>query len=106
MSQLEEYDAVVVGSGETGKYLAWHLASTSQRVAIVERRYVGGSYPNVACLPSKSVIHSAKIADHLRRPEEFGIRQDDRKIDMAGFRATASEAFGSLFSNVPAPWIT
>lgn len=50
----EDYDLLVLGSGEAGKYLAWTLASQGKKVAVIERRYVGGSCPNIACLPSKN----------------------------------------------------
>ena len=86
MSQSEDYNVVVLGSGEAGKYIAWHLASTGQHVAVIERRYVGGSCPNVACLPSKNIIHSAKVADYFRRSVEFGIHTESWAIDMAGVR--------------------
>jgi pyruvate/2-oxoglutarate dehydrogenase complex dihydrolipoamide dehydrogenase (E3) component len=69
----ERYEVFVVGSGEAGKYLAWTLAKTGQRTALVERRMVGGSCPNVACLPSKNVIHSAKVASLAARAAEFGL---------------------------------
>jgi len=62
MLAFERYDIVVVGSGEAGKYLAWTLSKAGNRTALIERRLVGGSCPNVACLPSKNVIHSAKVA--------------------------------------------
>lgn len=84
MNVTEEYDLVVVGSGEAGKYLAWTLASQGKRVAVIERKYVGGSCPNIACLPSKNIIHSAKVASYLRHAE-FGIK-GDWSIDMAGVR--------------------
>ncbi|MBN9522716.1 FAD-dependent oxidoreductase [bacterium] len=80
----EDYDLVVLGSGAGGKLLSWALASKGQRVAVVERKYVGGSCPNIACLPSKNVVHSAKVASYLRR-EEFGVRGGS--IDMAAVRA-------------------
>ena len=73
MSHPEEYDVVVLGSGAPGKLLAWALASRGKRVAVIERRYVGGSCPNIACLPSKNVIHGAKVASYFRRGAEFGI---------------------------------
>jgi pyruvate/2-oxoglutarate dehydrogenase complex dihydrolipoamide dehydrogenase (E3) component len=57
----EEYDLVILGSGEGSKYLAWTLARQGQRVATVEHKWIGGSCPNIACLPSKNVIHSAKV---------------------------------------------
>jgi pyruvate/2-oxoglutarate dehydrogenase complex dihydrolipoamide dehydrogenase (E3) component len=87
MPQIEEYDAVVLGSGEAGKYIAWHLAGSGKRTAVIERRYVGGSCPNIACLPSKNIIRSAKVASFFRRSEEFGITKSDWKIDMSGVRA-------------------
>ena len=54
-----EYDFVVLGTGEGAKYIAWTLAKEGHRVASIERKYIGGSCPNIACLPSKNVIHSA-----------------------------------------------
>ncbi len=82
----EEYDAVILGSGEAGKYIAWTLASKGERVVVVERKYVGGSCPNIACLPSKNVIYSAKVASYFRTSEHFGISKDHWKIDMSAVR--------------------
>jgi pyruvate/2-oxoglutarate dehydrogenase complex dihydrolipoamide dehydrogenase (E3) component len=87
MAHPEEYDVVVLGSGAGGKLLSWTLAGDGKRVAVVERRYVGGSCPNIACLPSKNVIHSAKVASYLRRGKEFGITAGERPVDMAAVRA-------------------
>src|SRR3954471_1384976 len=86
MSQPEEYDVVVLGSGAPGKLLAWTLASQGKRTAVVERRYVGGACPNIACLPSKNVIHGAKVASYFRRGAEFGIAAGDWKVDMDAVR--------------------
>src|SRR5258708_8483891 len=74
MAAIDTYDAVVLGSGEAGKSIAWHLGSTGQRVVVVEQRYVGGSCPNIACLPSKNFIHSAGIAHTLAASEALGTR--------------------------------
>jgi pyruvate/2-oxoglutarate dehydrogenase complex dihydrolipoamide dehydrogenase (E3) component len=82
----EEYDLLVLGSGEAGKYITWTLAKKGMRTALVERRYVGGSCPNIACLPSKNVIHSAKVASYFRRSDEFGITSGNWQINMAGVR--------------------
>lgn len=82
----EEYDVVVLGSGEAGKYLAWTLAKEGKRVLVIERKYIGGSCPNIACLPSKNIIHSAKVASYFFRSEEFGISKDNVRIDMARVR--------------------
>ena len=62
MSEIENYEVLVIGSGEAGKYLAWTFAKAGHRTALVERKMIGGSCPNIACLPSKNVIHSAKVA--------------------------------------------
>src|SRR5262249_3123995 len=86
MSHPEEYDVVVLGSGAAGKVLAWTLASRGKRTAVVERRYVGGSCPNIACLPSKNVIHGARGAGYFRRGAEVGIANGDWKVDMTAVR--------------------
>jgi pyruvate/2-oxoglutarate dehydrogenase complex dihydrolipoamide dehydrogenase (E3) component len=79
---IEEYDLVVLGSGEGSKFLAWTLARQGQRVAVVEQRWIGGSCPNVACLPSKNVIHSAKVASYFARADEFGIATSGYSVNM------------------------
>src|ERR1700736_6048513 len=82
----EQYDVVVLGSGESGKYIAWTQAKKGMRALVVERKYIGGSCPNIACLPSKNIIHSAKVASYFLRSKEFGITHDRFAIDMAGVR--------------------
>jgi pyruvate/2-oxoglutarate dehydrogenase complex dihydrolipoamide dehydrogenase (E3) component len=79
-------DVLILGSGEGGKYLAWTLGGQGKRLALIERQYVGGSCPNIACLPSKNVIHSAKIASYFFRSEEFGITKDNCRIHMQAVR--------------------
>jgi pyruvate/2-oxoglutarate dehydrogenase complex dihydrolipoamide dehydrogenase (E3) component len=86
MANTEHFDLLVLGSGEAGKYLAWTLGAEGKRVAVVERRWVGGSCPNIACLPSKNIIHSAKIASLFRRGAEFGMVCPDWRIDMSAVR--------------------
>jgi pyruvate/2-oxoglutarate dehydrogenase complex dihydrolipoamide dehydrogenase (E3) component len=86
MAAIEEYDVVVLGSGAGGKLLSWTLASQGKRTATIERKYLGGSCPNIACLPSKNVIHSAKVASYFRRGKEFGITADGWKVNMPAVR--------------------
>jgi pyruvate/2-oxoglutarate dehydrogenase complex dihydrolipoamide dehydrogenase (E3) component len=83
---IEEYDVVVLGSGEAGKYIAWTQAKRGKKAVVVERKYIGGSCPNIACLPSKNVIHSAKVASYFARSEEFGITKDNWRVNMIGVR--------------------
>jgi len=86
MSTVEEYDLVVLGSGAPGKLVSWAMASQGKKVAVIERRYVGGACPNIACLPSKNLIHGAKVADFFRRGSEYGVTADGWKLDMAAVR--------------------
>jgi pyruvate/2-oxoglutarate dehydrogenase complex dihydrolipoamide dehydrogenase (E3) component len=82
----EEYDLVILGSGTGGTIAAWTFAGQGQRVAVIERKYVGGSCPNIACLPSKNIIHSARVASYVRRSAEFGIPKRDFAVDMSAVR--------------------
>jgi pyruvate/2-oxoglutarate dehydrogenase complex dihydrolipoamide dehydrogenase (E3) component len=82
----EEYDLVILGSGTGGTIAAWTFAGQGQRVAVIERKYVGGSCPNIACLPSKNIIHSARVASYVRRSAEFGIPKRDFTVDMSAVR--------------------
>lgn len=86
MSDTEHYDFLVLGSGEAGKYLAWTMAKAGSRAAVVERELVGGSCPNIACLPSKNVIYSAHVAALCRRSAEFGVSTGPVSVDMAEVR--------------------
>jgi pyruvate/2-oxoglutarate dehydrogenase complex dihydrolipoamide dehydrogenase (E3) component len=81
-SQTEEYDVLILGSGAAGKLTGWTLAKKGMKTAVVERKYVGGACPNIACLPSKNVIHSAKVASYFFRSGEFGITKDNVQIHM------------------------
>src|SRR3984957_9549139 len=85
-TQPEEYDLVILGGGTGSTIAARTFAGEGKHVAVVERKYIGGSCPNIACLPSKNIIHSAKVASYFRRSKEFGITCDGFAIDMADVR--------------------
>jgi pyruvate/2-oxoglutarate dehydrogenase complex dihydrolipoamide dehydrogenase (E3) component len=85
-TQPEEFDLVILGGGTGSTVAAWTFAGEGKRVAVVERRYIGGSCPNIACLPSKNIIHSAKVASYFRRGKEFGFVGDGFTINMSGVR--------------------
>jgi len=104
MPTPEQYDVVVLGSGEAGKYIAWTQAKKGKRAIVIERRYIGGSCPNIACLPSKNIIHSAKVASYFARSEEFGITKENWQIHMTGVRDSKRkmvEGLIPLFAAVP-----
>src|SRR3982074_113458 len=85
-TQPEEFDLVILGGGTGSTIAAWTFAGEGKHVAVVERQYIGGSCPNIACLPSKNIIPSAKVASYFRRSKEFGITHDGFAIDMADVR--------------------
>src|SRR6266404_4678508 len=81
---LNHYQNLVIGSGEAGKVLAWNLAKKGQKTAVVERSMIGGSCPNVACLPSKNVIYSAKAVSLVDPTSGLGVVAGGLHVDMAG----------------------
>jgi pyruvate/2-oxoglutarate dehydrogenase complex dihydrolipoamide dehydrogenase (E3) component len=87
MPQSEDFDVVILGSGQGGKLLAWHLARSGRRVATVERRWVGGSCPAVACMPSKNELWSARVAHLARHADRFGTMTGPVTTDMAKVRS-------------------
>jgi pyruvate/2-oxoglutarate dehydrogenase complex dihydrolipoamide dehydrogenase (E3) component len=87
MPEIEHFDIVILGSGQGGKLLAWHLGRSGKRVAVVERRWVGGSCPAAACLPSKNELWSARVAHLVRNAAQFGILTDSVKADMRKVRS-------------------
>ena len=87
MPDIERYEILVIGSGEAGKHLTWNMAQAGRRTAVVERKYMGGSCPNIACLPSKNVIRSAKAHWFARHGAEYGIQTGPVSTDMKGVLA-------------------
>jgi pyruvate/2-oxoglutarate dehydrogenase complex dihydrolipoamide dehydrogenase (E3) component len=96
MSTPEQYDAIVIGSGEGGKYLAWHLGSQGRKIANIEDKRIGGACPNIACLPSKNVIHSAKVSSFFQRGAEFGIVHGKWHVDMEAVSARRQRMIDGL----------
>jgi pyruvate/2-oxoglutarate dehydrogenase complex dihydrolipoamide dehydrogenase (E3) component len=87
MSLPENFDVVILGSGQGGKLLAWHLGHAGKKVAVVERRWVGGSCPAVACLPSKNELWSARVAHLVQNSAQFGTLTEGVKTDMRKVRS-------------------
>jgi pyruvate/2-oxoglutarate dehydrogenase complex dihydrolipoamide dehydrogenase (E3) component len=91
----EQYELVILGGGTGSTIAAWTFANEGQRVATIDRKYIGGSCPNIACLPSKNVIHSAKVASYFRNSKDFGITSSF-EIDMSGVRERKRKMVSSL----------
>jgi hypothetical protein len=81
---IEQVQNLILGSGVAGKILAWALASKSRKTVVVERSMVGGSCPNVACLPSKNVNYSAKAVSLVHPTRGLGVVTGSVRADMAG----------------------
>src|SRR5258707_2060267 len=96
MPQPEQYEILILGSGAGGKLLAWHWAGSGRRTAVVERRWIGGSCPNIACLPSKNYVWSAKVAHLARHAAQFGTAAGPVAIDMAKVRQRKREMVDDL----------
>jgi pyruvate/2-oxoglutarate dehydrogenase complex dihydrolipoamide dehydrogenase (E3) component len=91
MSQPERFEVLVLGSGTGGKLVAWHMAQSGLRTAVVERQWIGGSCVNVACMPSKNEISSAKVADLARHAAQYGTVANLVTVDMATVRRRKRE---------------
>ena len=87
MASAEPFEILVIGGGKGGKTLAADLASAGRRVAMVERGMIGGGCINVACIPTKTIIRSAKVAELARHMRQFGVRGEYEGTDLAGVRA-------------------
>ena len=96
MTPPERYETLVLGSGAGGKLLAWHMARSGKRAAVVERRWIGGSCPNINCLPSKNEIWSAKVAHLLFHAGRFGLSTGPVSIDLARVRERKREMVAGL----------
>ena len=90
MTETAHIENVIIGGGEAGKYLAWDLAQQGRSVVVIERALIGGSCPNIACLPSKNVIRSAKVADLISRGASYGVRIERRRRGHEGCTSSAS----------------
>jgi pyruvate/2-oxoglutarate dehydrogenase complex dihydrolipoamide dehydrogenase (E3) component len=82
MAQTEQVEVLVLGSGAGGKLLSWHMAKAGHRTAVVERKWIGGSCPNINCLPSKNEVKSADVADVVRHAGAFGTAVTGARTDM------------------------
>ena len=91
MPQSEQVEVLVLGSGTGGKLIAWHMAQSGRRTAVVEAHWVGGSCPNIACMPSKNEISSAKVAQLARDGRHYGTVTGSVTVDMAIVRQRKRE---------------
>jgi pyruvate/2-oxoglutarate dehydrogenase complex dihydrolipoamide dehydrogenase (E3) component len=94
--QPDIYDFVIIGAGQAGVPLAEALAKRNQRVALVERKHLGGSCINYGCTPTKAAIASAHLAHQARRAAEYGLQIADVKVDFEAVIKRASDVAASF----------
>ncbi len=92
----EHFDLLVIGGGKAGKSLAMDLAAAGQRVAMVERGMIGGTCINVACIPTKTLVNSARLLALTRRAAEFGIDAGSPAINLDLLRARKEDVVGTM----------
>jgi pyruvate/2-oxoglutarate dehydrogenase complex dihydrolipoamide dehydrogenase (E3) component len=78
-----KYDAAIIGSGQGGNPLSHKLADAGWKVALIERRHLGGTCINTGCTPTKTMIASAQIAHYVRHAARWGVHADGFRVDMA-----------------------
>lgn len=83
----ERFDAIVIGAGQAGPPLAGRLTSAGQRVAVIERKLIGGTCVNTGCIPTKTLVASAHAAHLARRGAEYGVGTGPVSVDMAKVKA-------------------
>ena len=83
---IEQYDAIIIGSGQAAKPLADALVRTEFKVALIEKEYVGGSCVNYGCSPTKTMVSSARVAHLVRRAAEYGVNSSLVEVDMQTIR--------------------
>jgi pyruvate/2-oxoglutarate dehydrogenase complex dihydrolipoamide dehydrogenase (E3) component len=87
----EHFDAIIVGAGQAGPPLAGRLTAAGQRVAVVERKLIGGTCVNNGCIPTKTLVASAHAAHLARRGAEYGVGTGPISVDMAKVKARKDE---------------
>src|ERR1700686_3338107 len=86
MTNPQQYDAIVIGSGQAGTPLSTALAGAGMHTALIERKHVGGTCVNEGCTPTKTMVASARIAYLSRRAADYGVQTGNIRIDMARIR--------------------
>ena len=88
---MKSYDAIVIGTGQSGPFLAIRLAKAGRKVAIIERHLFGGTCVNTGCIPTKTLVASARVAYVARRAAEFGVNVGPVAVDMKKVKARKDE---------------
>jgi pyruvate/2-oxoglutarate dehydrogenase complex dihydrolipoamide dehydrogenase (E3) component len=103
--ETKSFDAIIIGAGQAGPPLAGRLSASGMKVALIERKFVGGTCVNTGCTPTKAMVASAYAAHVARRGAEYGVRIGGGiAVDMKAVKARKDEIAGTSRNNVEA-WI-
>jgi len=91
---MNRFDAIIVGAGQAGPSLAGRLTAAGMTVALIERHLFGGTCVNTGCMPTKTLVASARVAHLARRAADFGVITGPVNVDMARVRARAAAVVG------------
>src|SRR6516225_4991296 len=86
-----KYDAIIVGSGQGGNPLAYSLADLGWSVALIEKKYLGGTCINTGCTPTKTMVHRAQVAHYARNAARWGVSTTGVTVDLAKIVAQKEE---------------
>jgi pyruvate/2-oxoglutarate dehydrogenase complex dihydrolipoamide dehydrogenase (E3) component len=100
----EKFDAIVIGTGQAGPALCGRLDREGLKTAVIERRDLGGTCVNVGCIPTKTLVASARAAHVARRGGDYGFSTGEVKIDMRAVKARKDKVV-AYSSNGLATWI-
>ena len=89
------FDAIVIGAGQAGPPMVGRLAAAGQKVALIERKLIGGTCVNTGCTPTKTLVASAHAAHLARRAADFGVSVGPVGVDFAAVMARKNQVVGN-----------
>jgi pyruvate/2-oxoglutarate dehydrogenase complex dihydrolipoamide dehydrogenase (E3) component len=99
---MKKFDAIVIGTGQAGPSLSARLANAGMQVAVVERKLFGGTCVNTGCIPTKTLVASARSAYQARRAADFGVMINGRiTVDMKKVKERKDEIAGRSNHEIP-----
>ena len=101
---MADCDVIVLGGGPGGYLAAERLGHAGKKVLLVEKEFLGGTCLNVGCIPTKSLLNSAKLYEHALHSEQFGVTASGVAFDWAKVQAWKADVVSKLVAGVASPW--